>query len=470
MSDEITLSPAAEAVKVNLIGHYLAEAIAAISVQHPEWLQPKYQHLPYASDGFKVKLTAKLAAKLGKTARRDDIPIQVIKICSAFLVPGFLVSADFAILMEKIGHFVYPEAPQGKNGSKPLVRADDLNGNDLDGVRSNATAAHGSAIAILLLDAENLQLDAEIEQFLSEICTYPIQIKIAFANWRNMGLKDEDFHRRGYELIHVPAGKDSADVKMATVGSTIFVHYPDAKEVFVCSSDRVLVHLCNTLQTHGFTVYQVRQQGKKITAINSKTGARYVRDSGSPPPIPTADELLAQIKSIITSEQAKGNYWLKLSALAAAYQNQYQLVLEEVIAHHYPSQDIKQVLADHAALVFHQPPSSPELYVTLFKEQVSEVREENNSLALPAELKIESRDDLENVLLAVLVEMKRAAASENYFPISNLATEFRNKYGESISDAIKRLNLNLKFITFLQSCNAFYLKKSNGHWAIGLRH
>ncbi|WP_199246321.1 NYN domain-containing protein [[Phormidium] sp. ETS-05] len=470
MSDEITLSPAAEAVKVNLISRYLAEAIAATSVQHPEWLQPKYQNLPYGSDKFKVKLMAKLAATLGKAARPEDLLLKVIKICDTFLVPGFLVSADFAMLMGKIGQLIYPEAPQGKNGSKPLLRVNDLNGKGVAEVSPNARGAGSSAIAILLLDAENLQLDAEIEQFLGEICTYPIQIKIAFANWRNMGLKDEDFHRRGYELIHVPAGKDSADVKMATVGSTIFVHYPDAKEVFVCSSDRVLVHLCNTLQTHGFTVYQVRQQGKKITAINSKTGARYVRDSGSPPPIPTADELLAQIKSIITSEQAKGNYWLKLSALSAGYQNQYQLVLEEVIAHHYPSQDIKQVLADNAALVFHQPPSSTEFYVTIFKEQVSEGQEDNNSLSLSEPLKIESRDDLENVLLTVLVDMKKNAASENYFPISNLATEFRNKYGESISDAIKRLNLNLKFITFLQSCNAFYLKKSNGHWAIGLRH
>ncbi len=470
MSDEITLSPASGAVKVNLISRYLAEAIAATSVQHPEWLQPQYQNLPYGSDKFQVKLMAKLAATLAKAPRRDDIPLKVIKICETFLVPGFLVSPDFAMLMGKIGQLIYPEALQGKNGSKPLLRVNDLNGKGVAEVPPNSKGAGSSAIAILLLDAENLQLDAEIEQFLAEICTYPIQIKIAFANWRNMGLKDEDFHRRGYELIHVPAGKDSADVKMATVGSTIFVHYPDAKEVFVCSSDRVLVHLCNTLQTHGFTVYQVQQQGKKITAINSKTGARYVRDSGSPPPIPTADELLSQIKSIITSEQAKGNYWLKLATLSAAYQNQYQFALEEVIAHHYPSQDIKQFLADNAALVCHQPPNSTELYLTIFTEQVSEVNEENNSLSLSAQLKIESREDLENVLLRVLVAMKKAAATENYFPISNLATEFKNKYGESISDAIKRLNLNLKFITFLQSCDAFYLKKSNGHWAIGLRH
>lgn len=53
------------------------------------------------------------------------------------------------------------------------------------------------AIAILLLDAENLQLDVQTEKFLSGICHYPIQIKIAFANWRSLGKLDVDFHSRG---------------------------------------------------------------------------------------------------------------------------------------------------------------------------------------------------------------------------------------------------------------------------------
>ena len=109
------------------------------------------------------------------------------------------------------------------------------------------------------------------EKLLAGVCTYPIQIKVAFATWRTMGKHDIKFHGRGYELIPVPAGKDSADVKMATVGSSIFVHYPTAKEILVCSSDGVLTHLCTMLQTHALTVYLVRKQGENLTVLNSET-------------------------------------------------------------------------------------------------------------------------------------------------------------------------------------------------------
>ena len=91
-----------------------------------------------------------------------------------------------------------------------------------------------------------------------------------------MGKKDAEFHQRGYQLIHVPPGKDSADLKMATVGASIFVHYPTAKEIFVCSSDRALTHLSNTLQAHGLTVFQVRKQIDKIIVLKAK------RTSGNP--------------------------------------------------------------------------------------------------------------------------------------------------------------------------------------------
>jgi hypothetical protein len=163
---------------------------------------------------------------------------------------------------------------------------------------SEALSEPSKGIAILLLDAENLQLDANTEKFLLGVCTYPIQIKIAFANWSNMRKQDLEFHKRGYELIHVPAGKDSADVKMATVGSSIFVHYPTAKEVLVCSSDGVLTHLCTTLQTHGLTVYLVRKQGDNITVLNSKTSQTQTHSLKPVPEIPSLDHSVERVNQI----------------------------------------------------------------------------------------------------------------------------------------------------------------------------
>jgi hypothetical protein len=132
---------------------------------------------------------------------------------------------------------------------------------------------------------------------LAEVCVYPIQIKVAFANWSKMGKQDVEFHGRGYELIHVPTGKDSADVKMATVGSSIFVHYPTAREVLVCSSDGVMTHLCNTLQTHGLTVYRVRKQADNLTVFNSKTSQTQTHSLKPVPEIPSLEQFITQLKS-----------------------------------------------------------------------------------------------------------------------------------------------------------------------------
>lgn len=97
-------------------------------------------------------------------------------------------------------------------------------------------ACSATGIAILLLDAENLRLDINAEKFLSHICTYPLQVLIAFANWRNpsMGKQDAELYERGYQLFHVPGGKNSADAQMIAMGASIARHYPDVKEVFVC--------------------------------------------------------------------------------------------------------------------------------------------------------------------------------------------------------------------------------------------
>jgi NYN domain len=90
-------------------------------------------------------------------------------------------------------------------------------------------------------------------------CKSTLQIKIAFANWRAIGKqRDGELNDRGYQMIHVPAGKNSADLKMTALGSSLFVAYPNVKEVFVCSSDSDLAHLCNTLRLHGLTAYAVR--------------------------------------------------------------------------------------------------------------------------------------------------------------------------------------------------------------------
>ncbi|WP_211178418.1 MULTISPECIES: NYN domain-containing protein [Brasilonema] len=119
-------------------------------------------------------------------------------------------------------------------------------------------------IAVLLLDAENLQLTADMEAFLQSRCSYQITCKIAFANWRVLGNTDQLLHERGYDLIQVPGAKDAADGKMIAFGCQLREFYRKAKAVFVCSSDAVMLSLCNCLLQQGLEVYRVVRHDNQV--------------------------------------------------------------------------------------------------------------------------------------------------------------------------------------------------------------
>ncbi|KYC43800.1 hypothetical protein WA1_01150 [Scytonema hofmannii PCC 7110] len=124
--------------------------------------------------------------------------------------------------------------------------------------------SRNKGIAVLLLDAENLQLTVEMETFLQSRCSYQITYKIAFANWRTLGNADQLLYERGYDLIQVPGAKDAADGKMIAFGCQLRELYRKAKAVFVCSSDTVMVSLCNCLLQQELEVYRVVRQDTQI--------------------------------------------------------------------------------------------------------------------------------------------------------------------------------------------------------------
>ncbi|WP_445251053.1 MULTISPECIES: IS1/IS1595 family N-terminal zinc-binding domain-containing protein [unclassified Microcoleus] len=156
-----------------------------------------------------------------------------------------------------------------------------------------ATTTESGGIAILLLDAENLKLKVNTEQFLAGLCDYPLQVKIAFANWKNPSTSklDAELYDRGYELIHVPGGANSADGKMIAFGAAILYRYRDVRQVFVCSSDGLLNHLCNQLQNQGLTVFRVRRQNSVLSVENTLTGDTHHYSCEREMEIPSFEEL-----------------------------------------------------------------------------------------------------------------------------------------------------------------------------------
>ncbi|WP_211293182.1 NYN domain-containing protein [Brunnivagina elsteri] len=235
----------------------------------------------------------------------------------------------------------------------------------LKNITEKVTATSGikTGITVLLLDAENLQLNPETEKFLTTICNSPIQIKVAFANWCRKGKLDAELHQRGYDLIHVPSGKDNADGKMIAFGSSICDRFPNAKEVLVCSSDNVMTNLCNHLQQNGLTVYRVIKQGCSLTVLENQSGKTWEHTV-----LPSIEQFINNIKDIIRDEESRtSNQWIKFSKLSKIFHSKYNIGVNQVVSSHLPGKTVKDVFISKSEFALHQLPEDSETYVTLFK-------------------------------------------------------------------------------------------------------
>jgi len=469
MPDRTPLPATQESAAISAISRYIYQTIVSIQAQHPEWIAEKYRKTPWAKPEFQSILVEKLTKGFQVASDTDSPILTAKKYLQILLAPEFANSAQFSKLFAKIQQSVESKIAAAKSNNSAA--------SNLPNPPADITASIPAGIAILLLDVENLQLNLETEKFLEGICTYPVQIKVAFANWRSMGKKDAEFHQRGYQLIHVPPGKDSADLKMATVGASIFVHYPTAKEIFVCSSDRALTHLSNTLQAHGLTVYQVRKQIDKITVLNSRTGQIEIHSLAGSPEVPPVENLLLQLKELIKNEQERtSTQWLKLSRLSAIYRETYGLALNQLAVTHLLGSKTKDIFLKYPTeFVLHKPSPTSHTYVTLFEVKLSpeppiiSKQIMKDSTADPSTpIDINSLQDLETALVNIVSNLT-ANYPEKYVFLSNVGSEFHRLYAKQITQIIKEFNLGRKFPKFLESCSALQLKKTEKGWLVGIK-
>ncbi|NES78050.1 MULTISPECIES: NYN domain-containing protein [Okeania] len=469
MSDNSGLLMTNNATAIKAISNYIYQTIVSIQQQHPEWINPKYKSIPWNNAKNQSTLTNKLTKGLSCAATKEDLQLKVINYLHILLTPEFINSDRYNALISQIDRFIYPEIN--------IISSDKITNSQIPDFSTNGTKLVESGMAILLLDVENLHLDIETEKILVDICNYPIQIKVAFANWRSMGKKDEEFHQRGYQLIHVPPGKDSADLKMATVGASIFVNYPTAKEVLVCSSDRGLTHLGTTLQSHGLTVYQVRKYKNQITVLNSQTGESQVY-AISVPDIPTIDTFIIQLQELIRSESEKiGLQWIKFSRISALYKETYKVNLKDVVLNHFPDQKSRQIFVNFPAyFAIHQPSEKSQTYVSifnLFKPEQKSLTPPTDNGEVPTNItdisEITSQEIMEKVLVKIVSKLIDGSPN-NYVPISNLGSEFHRLYGRPITKTIKRFQPSKKFPKYLELCSSLKLHQSEeGRWFVSLR-
>lgn len=322
-------------------------------------------------------------------------------------------------------------------------------------------SAAESVVSVLLLDAENLKIDQNAEKFLVSLAQSPQLIKIAFANWRNasMAKQDADLYDRGYQLIHVPNGKNSADAKMIAFGASIFKPYPQVKEVFICSSDGLLMHLCHQLQNHGIVVYWVRRKDEKLIVENRQTGETKHYSISLNTEIPSLDMLMSQLESLIQSERESIDERLsKISAFSALFQARSSIVKQEnVVSEKSPKTASKSVNSSNL---------TPEMIINHIKGSENGDRNgtaTNGNILGP----IDSKEKLEKALIQLMKKIKSQNPEED-ISLNVLAKEFMTIYGKPPRAVIKELGLSGTLSKFLKSCNCFNVKQKGNKFKIEL--
>ncbi len=440
--------------QISLLIH---KAIVFVQQQQMNFLVEKYRSLDWNQPQRQSDFIQAVSTQIVKGVERspDSLTQQIEKILRAVFVPEFFKLNIYRSLLEKIERIK----------AAFFIPVDGEPQED----RSQDDKPQEKAIAILLLDAENIKLSVEEERFLQHSCDYSIPIKIAFANWRTMGRYDAAFHARGYQLIHVPLGKNSADMKMTAIGSSIFVHYPHAKAVFICSSDQDLSHLKNALQAHGLTVFSVRKRAQMLIVRNSVTGKTETYSLEAIREVPTIARTLIWLKEIIQAEhEATGTPWVKLSRISSLFAAAHGMTLSDV-TRIQSGKRVKDIFLENPQLFrVHQFFERGELHICLFIPPqpgtipVASLQPEEEAKVYEI---ITSAEHLEEALLSILEDLI-AQSKKEAISISEVHTYFQIDYGQTIKQVLQTLNIKQRYITFLAACNAFNLTKTEKGWLI----
>lgn len=308
-------------------------------------------------------------------------------------------------------------------------------------------------IAILLLDAENLKLDINTEKFLASLCSYPLQVKIAFANWKNAstGKLDTELYDRGYELIHAPGGSNSADGKMIAFGAAILYRYPAVRQVFVGSSDSLLNHLCNQLQNQGLTVFRVRSQNAVLSVENHLTGESKHYSCKEEVELPTFAELANKIGELLKAEhQSIEERIAWFSSVTQLFQERRAIELNSI-----NSPNLGGFSSAKNEITAAEEPASSLPTAQIFQHQ-------NLPETLPANsIAIDSLDALEKILLE-MIEATRVESGEDAISVAKLKKKFFKTYDCHADLIVKHFLANSSLIKFLQSRASVFKLTLNG--------
>lgn len=346
-------------------------------------------------------------------------------------------------------------------------------------------------VGLLLVDAENMNPPEALETFLQTVGRYPIRHRLAFGNWRKLGRRDRDLYRRGYQMVHVPSGKNSADIKMAVDTSLITLQNPSIREVFICSADTDLLHLGYALLNLGvsvhcvshrhdgwFEVLNLAQQTTQKVYFDSGEGA----DSAAEPAqqvmkVPTLAETGRSLKRLLAqAHQDDPDQPVTMGHLGKLFRDRHHLSASEALQANSGYKTLGQFLKAHTAFVLSPLHNSKQVVVTL-----KAVAKDNTPAPQTADiptpllpegvplrlLPITDAQTLEQAIIKLLWSLS-SGQPDSQIRLAVLAAYFAHVHQESMSAALKRIGEPKGLPKFLAKCRSLRVQNQGQDWRIAL--
>ncbi|NJL47343.1 MAG: NYN domain-containing protein [Leptolyngbyaceae cyanobacterium SM2_5_2] len=507
------------------ISHLLHSAVAQAHSHHGHLLTEGCSHwLQTTSSEFQ---RAKITALLDQQPDNDSRFMTVKDILRQLFTPAFRetkahgqvlqrIEAMLAAAQQPIADALGTTAPSG-NPSLGHVEGEALN-------------SLGSGL--LLVDAENINMPVALEDFLQTAGQYPIRYRLAFGNWRKLGNRDRAFYRRGYQMIHVPSGKNSADIKMSLEASLISLRDPSIREVFICSADSDLLHLAHALLGQGITPYRVSHNRNGFTILNlaNRTkqtfslGQGYLDhgnlfatadpeadylDTALPPTIPSLEEMKQWLLDLIWQEQnANPDQPLTIDELGKLFRDCHQVSANQAIQANSGYKSLRQFLVAQDELELYPLPGGKRLAVALkgalapeanlpepFQaaadpppssattaqisshapglELVQAPVAQSNSLPTPISSTgpaAQAIHDAQSLEQALVALLWNLSSHQSGASInlSVLSAYFAHVYNEPMSKVLKRIGEPKNLPKFLAKCRSLRVQQQDNGWQVSL--
>ncbi|MGD1862650.1 MAG: NYN domain-containing protein [Leptolyngbyaceae cyanobacterium] len=437
------------------IASKICELLIKLQTAHPEWIQERFRHLSLVD--HKPQLVRQFSTHLQKPVDQATLIAHIDHLVAQLLVPA----AATPHLYQQLNQYLAAKLPP--ENSSPLQQAVGAVVNEDKGDRTPEKLDPSlQAISILLVDAENIDLDQTAEAWLNKQCQYPLSLKFAFGNWKKLGNRDQVLHQRGYHLIHVPSGKNLADIKMTVLGASMSVHLPAVKAAIVCSNDSDLTNLRDILNCQCLDVSLLQRHEYTLTLTDCRTQQKTAFNLPRPAQMPSVKQGIQFCQTCVKLTAETG---ISLSQLASSFRKTFQFPLRDFVKHHGLAKSPKAWFQTVVTFEVFVKKADSQTYIRM--RSPNNTTQATNDKSSSQQTKAFTPAGLKIVSVGIVKRLLKETDSQK-IGVGEIAKTFRQQHGCAMKATLKELDLPSNLPKFLQTCDGLVLQQSHNHWLVTL--